>query len=280
MTVTRFAPSPSGPLHLGHAYAAWFAWRAAREAGGRFLLRIEDLDQGRCRPEHEAAILDDLAWLGLQWDGPVLRQSARFGAYAEALAGLRARGLAYPCFCTRKEIAAEIAGAGAAPHGDEGPLYPGTCRRLEAEERDRRLAEGRPHAWRLDARRALAATGPLTWRDRRLGERPVDPARFGDVVLARKDAAASYHLAVVLDDAFQGVELVTRGLDLAPASAVHRLLQALLGLPVPLWHHHALITDAEGRRLATRDRAQSLASLRAAGAQPATVLRGFAARPD
>ncbi len=231
-TVTRFAPSPTGRLHLGHAYSALFAWRLAAEAGGRFLLRIEDIDTTRCRPEFEAGILADLAWLGLCWEEPVWRQSARIPVYAEALARLEARDLLYPCFCTRKDIARET-GAGHAPHGPDGPVYPGTCRHLGAAERSARLADDTPYALRLKMDNAMAAAGPLTFTDRGAGRIEVDGMPFGDVVLARKEVPASYHLAVVVDDAAQGVTLVTRGEDLLPATHVHRILQALLGLPEP-----------------------------------------------
>ncbi len=280
--VTRFAPSPTGLLHLGHAHAALFARRAAATAGGRFLLRIEDIDTGRCRPEFEAAIHEDLAWLGLDWETPVVRQSERFAAYAEALDALRARRLLYPCFCTRKEIQAEIARADQAPHGPDGPLYPGTCKRLGGDERQARQAEGRPYALRLDVERAAEMAGGLAWVEhgRGLAGAPVrvEPRLHGDVVLARKDVPTSYHLAVTLDDAAQAVTLVTRGEDLAPATHVHRLLQALLGLPVPEWHHHGLLADDAGRRLAKRDDARSLRALREAGHGPAKVraMAGFA----
>ena len=277
--VTRFAPSPTGLLHLGHAHAALFAWRAAEAGGGRCLLRIEDIDGGRCRPEFEAAIEEDLAWLGLEWVRPVRRQSEHLGTYAEILAELHGRGLLYPCFCTRKEIRAEIARAAGAPHGPDGPLYPGTCRDLGDAERRARLAAGEPHALRLDVARAAAETGPLAWADRGRSEVAAEPAVFGDVVLARKDVATSYHLAVTLDDADQGISLVTRGEDLFAATHVHRLLQALLSLPVPRWHHHGLLCDAEGRRLAKRHDALSLRALREAGERPAAV-RAMAGFPD
>jgi glutamyl-Q tRNA(Asp) synthetase len=271
--VTRFAPSPTGYLHLGHAHSALFAYRAALAAGGRFLLRIEDIDTGRCRPEFEAAILEDLAWLGLRWEEPVRRQSEHMADYADALARLTGMGLIYPCFCTRAEIAAEIARAHAAPHGPEGPVYPGICRDLPAEERARRVAAGEAHALRLDLTRALAFTGPLRWRDRAQGEVTVDPAAHGDVVLARKDTPASYHLAVTVDDHLQGVTLVTRGADLFVATDIHRLLQALLGFETPEYHHHPLLTDPAGRRFAKRDRSATLRALREAGHAPEEVRR-------
>jgi len=269
--VTRFAPSPTGLLHLGHAFSALFAWRRARRAGGRFLLRIEDIDPTRCRPEFEAAILNDLAWLGLDWDGTVRRQSEHLADYRAALGRLAGLGVLYPCFCTRADIAAEIARAGAAPHGAEGPLYPGTCRRLTEDERARLLAAGTPCALRLDVSRALERTGELWWEDERAGRVRADPAALGDVVLARKETPTSYHLAVTVDDALQGVTLVTRGEDLFAATHVHRLLQALLGLPVPRYRHHPLLADASGRRYAKRDRSLTLAALREAGRTPAEL---------
>lgn len=275
--VTRFAPSPTGRLHLGHAHSALAGWRAARQGGGRFLLRIEDIDPVRCRPEFTDGILEDLAWLGLDWDGPVRIQSQHLPTYGAALDRLGGEGLTYPCFCTRAEIQAEIARAGGAPHGAEGPLYPGTCHRLSAIERADRMAGGAGWAVRLDVAAAMARTGPLTWHDRRQGEQAARPDRLGDVVLARKDVPTSYHLAVTVDDALQGVTRVTRGVDLFEATHVHRLLQALLGLPVPEWDHHPLLTDAAGRRYAKRDRAVTLAAMRAAGTTPAEVraLAGF-----
>ncbi len=276
--VTRFAPSPSGYLHLGHAHSALFAWRAARRVGGRFLLRIEDIDGPRSTPAFAAAIEEDLAWLGLDWDGPVVRQSARMETYAAALERLEDMGLLYPCFCTRAKVRAEIAASGQAPHGPAGPLYPGTCRALDEDERARRLEAGQPYGLRLDVARAVERAGPLTWTDLGRGEIRADPLAHGDVVLARKDIATSYHLAVTLDDAAQGVTLVTRGEDLFPQTDVHRLLQSLLGLPVPQWHHHGLLTDDQGQRLAKRHDALSLRHLRAAGKGPAEVraMVGFA----
>jgi glutamyl-Q tRNA(Asp) synthetase len=277
--VTRFAPSPTGRLHLGHAYSALFGARIARAAGGCFLLRIEDIDRARCRPELEAGILEDLAWLGLAWDRPVRRQSEHFAEYRAALERLADRGLVYPCFCSRKEIAAEIARAASAPHGPEGALYPGTCRGLAPALRQARIAAGDPYALRLDAGKAAAIVGPLAWRDLDRGTFAVDPGLLGDVVLGRRDAPASYHLAVTLDDHLQGVSLVTRGEDLLPATHVHRLLQALLDLDVPLWRHQRLLLNDRGERLAKRDRAATLAALREAGRTPAEV-RAMAGFPD
>lgn len=272
---TRFAPSPSGPLHRGHAFAALFAARAGGP-GGRFLVRFEDIDTARCRPEFETAILDDLAWLGLAPAAPPWRQSERFAAYEAALDTLCGQGLLYPCFCTRKDIAAEIARAANAPHGPDGPLYPGTCRHLTDAERRGRIESGASFAWRLDMARARAAAGPLAWEDARLGPMAASPHIHGDVVLARKDVPASYHLSVVVDDAAQGVTLVTRGEDLLPATDLHALLQALLGLPRPRYRHHRLILDANGKRLAKRDQAESLAHLRATGVSAAALIESFA----
>jgi len=279
MVVTRFAPSPTGYLHLGHALSALTGWRAARAAGGRFLLRIEDIDAGRCRPDYEAAIFEDLAWLGLDWERPVRRQSEHLADYAAALERLRDLGVLYPCFCTRREIAAEIAAAGRAPHGPDGPVYPGTCRSLSPAERRARIAAGDGYALRLDAGRAQGLVGKLIWQEQAQGAVAVEPQRLGDVVLARKDAPASYHLAVTLDDHVQGVTLVPRGRDLFSATHVHRLLQALLGLAAPAYHHHVLLTNEAGERLAKRDAAASLRSLRVAGTTPAAV-RAMAGFPD
>ncbi len=262
--VTRFAPSPTGLLHLGHAFSALFA----AAAGDRFLLRIEDIDRTRCRPQYEAAILEDLAWLGLSWETPVRRQSEHFADYRAALDRLDVMTLLYPCFCTRKDIAASVD----APHGPDGPLYPGTCRHRGAAERAERLARGDAYALRLDMSRAAHTAGPLTMIED--GARvPVDPAAFGDVVLARKDTPASYHLAVTVDDALQGVTLVTRGGDLFPSSFVHRLLQALLGLPEPHYRHHRLLTDTAGKRLAKRDNAEPLRAMRERGVSPGEIRR-------
>ena len=268
--VTRFAPSPSGRLHLGHAYAALFAHRAATDSGGRFLLRIEDIDSFRRRDVFEAAIKDDLRWLGLDWNGPILRQSERGDAYGAALEQLRGLELLYPCFCTRAEIRAEVADSAQAHHGPLGPLYPGTCRELSVDEGQARIAGGEPHALRLAMARAVEhgherQGEPLTWRDHDAGTIAATPGDLGDVVLARKELATTYHLAVTVDDAFQGVTLVTRAADLFPATHVHRLLQALLDLPVPDYHHHQLLTGADGEPLTTRDGATALGALREAG---------------
>lgn len=271
MLVTRFAPSPTGLLHLGHAHSALLGWRRARAAGGRFLLRIEDIDRGRCREEFVDAIAEDLAWLGMDWEQPVRRQSAHLADYRSALDRLEHMGFVYPCFCTRAAIAAEVARAAAAPHGAESSLYPGTCRRLDAAERAARMAAGESYALRLDIGAAVRRTGALSWEDEARGRVAAEPASHGDVVLARKDAPTSYHLAVTVDDALQGVTLVTRGADLFAATHVHRLLQALLDLPTPRYLHHPLLTDAGGRRYAKRDRPLTLRALREAGRSPAEV---------
>ena len=269
--VTRFAPSPTGYLHLGHGYSAVFAAARARETGGRFLLRIEDIDRGRCRPEFERGAIEDLAWLGLAWEQPARRQSDHMADYAAAIAALDGLGVLYPCFCTRAEIAAEVAAAAQAPHGPDGPRYPGTCRRLGDAERAKRIGYGRAYALRLDVEKAAHVTGPLTWTDIRKGAVEVRPETMGDVVIARKETPTSYHLAVTVDDQLQGVTLVTRGDDLFRATDVHRLLQALLGYATPRYHHHALLAGADGRRLAKRDGARTLRELRAQGLGPDDV---------
>ncbi|MHA3792931.1 tRNA glutamyl-Q(34) synthetase GluQRS [Sphingomonas sp. YL-JM2C] len=278
LSISRFAPSPTGRLHLGHAFSALCAHDLARAKGGRFLLRIEDIDPTRCRPEHVAGILEDLRWLGLGWDGEVVFQSERLPLYAEALDRLKAMGLVYPCFCTRARIAAEIAASAAAPHGPDGPLYPGLCRELGEDERAARIAAGEAHAWRLDIARAAARAGPLAWRDSGAGEIAATPEVHGDVVLARKDAPTSYHLAVTVDDAAQGVTDVVRGQDLFAATHVHRLLQALLGLPAPRYHHHPLLTDEKGERLAKRAGSPTLASMREAGVDAGALAERLRAR--
>jgi glutamyl-Q tRNA(Asp) synthetase len=263
--ITRFAPSPTGLLHLGHARAALFAW----ERGDKVLLRLEDIDPGRCRLEYADAIRADLAWLGLHPDGPVRVQSCNLAEYRAVLDDLVARGLAYPCFCTRADIAASAG----APHGPDGaPLYPGACRTLDPALRADRLARGDRHALRLDMAAACALAGPLRMTE--AGQRlPCRPEAFGDVVLARKDAPASYHLCATHDDAVQGVTLVTRGEDLRPAASLHRLLQALMEWPEPAYAHHPLLLDAAGRRLSKRDGAVTLRALREGGAMPEDVRR-------
>jgi glutamyl-Q tRNA(Asp) synthetase len=280
--VLRFAPSPNGHLHLGHALSALTNFEMARALGGRLLLRIEDIDATRCRPDYEQAIYEDLAWLGIVWEQPVRRQSEHFDGYRAALARLDAQGLVYPSFESRAEIArlvAEREQAGPWPRDPDGaPLYPGAARSLEPDERRRRMG-AEPYALRLDMATALAGAGATAWRETGSGPRgesglvAADPAAWGDVVLARKETPTSYHLAVVLDDARQGVTHVVRGQDLFWATSVHRLLQALLDLPVPSYHHHRLILDADGQKLSKSTRATALRALRADGASPADIRR-------
>jgi glutamyl-Q tRNA(Asp) synthetase len=266
--VTRFAPSPTGRLHLGHAFSALTAHEAARAAGGRFILRIEDIDRTRCRAEYETAIYDDLAWLGIDWDGPVRRQSEHMADYRAALDRLRDQGLLYRCFRTRKDLD-DIARA---PHGAAAAFRGGP---LPAEEEARRLEAGDPFAWRLSLDRAKAALGPawdmLGYTDLDAGEQAAQPETAGDVVLARKDVGVAYHLACVVDDALQGVTHVIRGEDLRDAPHIQRLLQTLLELPAPVYRHHRLLMGPDGKRLAKRDGAKSLADLRAEGADPAAI---------
>ncbi len=272
---TRFAPSPTGLLHLGHAYSALAGWSRARRAGGRFLLRLEDIDAGRCRPEWADAAVRDLEWLGLDWDGPIRVQSSHLAEYRRTLDSLQARGLLYPCFCTR----ADILQAGSAPHRapDGAALYPGTCRRLDPARRADRLDAGVPHALRLDMAAACRQAGPLDRLEEGQGRVACRPERFGDVVLARKEVPASYHLCVTHDDALAEITLVTRGIDLLFSTDLHRLLQALMGWPAPVYAHHLLLYSPDGRRLAKRDGAASLWSLRAQGLAPDQVraMAGF-----
>ncbi|HEX2528060.1 MAG TPA: tRNA glutamyl-Q(34) synthetase GluQRS [Geminicoccus sp.] len=264
--VTRFAPSPTGYLHLGHAYSAQFAHDAAVFCGGRFLVRIEDIDVGRCRPEFTDAIFEDLNWLGLRYERPVRRQSEHLRVYEQAIEWLDEEGLVYPCFCTRRQVKAEVEDAGRAPHGPSGePIYPGTCRNLDDEERRRRIERGEPFAWRLDVGKCLERTGALSWFDCRAGEVAADPLSLGDIVLGRKDVRTSYHLAVTVDDALQGVTLVTRGEDLFHATHIHRLLQAVLGLKTPRYYHHNLLVDRNGQRMSKRNRAVTLRHFRDTG---------------
>lgn len=279
--VFRFAPSPNGYLHLGHALSALLNFDMARAAGGRFLLRIEDIDATRCRPAFETAIYEDLAWLGLAWEQPVRRQSEHFAAYRDALDRLTAMGLVYPSFESRAEIARMVAALGeAAPCDPDGaPVYPGIACALSAEERGRRLAAGDPYALRLDMAGALAKAGPLQWQEHGAGPHgetgtvEARPQAWGDVVIARKEVPTSYHLAVVVDDAAQGITHVVRGQDLFWSTSVHRLLQRLLGLPAPVYHHHRLILDGDGRKLSKSTAATALRDLRAQGATPADIRR-------
>lgn len=274
MIATRFAPSPTGLLHVGHALAAITACEGARAVGGRFVLRIEEIDATRARPEFEAAIYDDLSWLGLDWERPVRRQSEHFADYRAALEQLDAMGVLHPCFCTRKDIADEIARAAEAPHGPEGPLYPGICRGLSRETQKARIAN-EAYALRLDVAKAKARIGhALAFEERgrgpagETGMQQAKPESLGDVVLARKEMPTSYHLAVVVDDALQGITLVTRGNDLFPATHIQRLLQALLGYEAPAYLHHRLVLDENGKKFSKRDSSVTLRDLRANGVTP------------
>ena len=281
--IFRFAPSPNGYLHLGHAYSALLNFDMAREIGGRLLLRIEDIDAARCRPEYEAAIYEDLAWLGLSWQSPARRQSEHFDDYGAAVAKLEAAGLVYPSFESRSEIAALVAErerAGRWPRDPDGvPLYPGRARKMPAAERERRLRDGEPYALRLAMDAAVARAGVLTWTETGAGPQTQSglvaavPQMWGDVIIARKEVPTSYHLAVAVDDALQGVTEVVRGQDLFFSTSIHRLLQAMLGLPEPIYHHHKLIVDAAGQKLSKSNAATSLRELRATGASPADVRR-------
>lgn len=277
---TRFAPSPTGPLHLGHAYAALVARDLAEHHGGSFLLRFEDIDRTRVRPEYYNLIEEDLGWLGVTWDEEPLRQSDRLETYADALSALQEQGIIYPCFCTRRAIADEVSRMTNAPHGPEGPVYPGTCRSISADERTAKISTGEPHSWRLDSAKAAESCGDLTFQDLLLGTIAVNLDTMGDVILARRDIATSYHLAVVTDDAGQKVTLISRGEDLLSSTHIHRILQDLLGYPEPLYLHHELVCDAAGERLATRNDALSIASLRSSGYTPAEVLERLPPMPS
>jgi glutamyl-Q tRNA(Asp) synthetase len=281
--VFRFAPSPNGYLHLGHALSALLNFDMARAAGGRFLLRIEDIDAMRCRPEYEAAIYEDLEWLGISWEQPVRRQSEHMQRYREALDVLDAQHLTFPSFESRAEIARLVGDRESHarwPRDPDGaPLYPGTARQMRAGERAARIAGGEAYAIRLDMLKAIDWTGPLTWSETgsgpsgETGTVAADPAAWGDVIVGRKDTPTSYHLSVVIDDVLQGVTHVVRGQDLFWSTSVHRLLQALLDLPAPIYHHHRLILDADGRKLAKSTQATGLRELRAAGMKPADIRR-------
>jgi len=264
--ITRFAPSPTGHLHLGHAFSALYASQCAEYQGGEFLLRIEDIDPERCKKKYEIELLEDLEWLGLDWPSPVRRQSDHIDDYANALAKLQNMGLLYPCFCSRKDIRAEIAAAGYAPHampqGPEGPLYPGTCRNLSTMEQATQTASGVPFALRFKTDTALQITGPLTWHDELTGTQLATPEKFGDPVLARKDIPTSYHLSVTVDDHIQGITCVTRGQDLYSATHIHRILQALLEFNTPTYQHHPLLTDDQGQRYAKRNNSLTIRILR------------------
>lgn len=265
---TRFAPSPTGELHLGHAYAAKVAHDLAKETGGNFLLRQEDIDTSRVREEYYGKIEEDLRWLGLGWDGEILRQSDRQAAYMEALESLKEMGLVYPCFCTRKDIQAALS----APHGPEAAIYPGTCRGLSTQDAGNRIAAGEAHSWRFDAGKAAEIHGVIAFDDLRFGKTDVDASVNGDAVLARKDIGIAYHLAVVMDDEFQEITHVTRGDDLFGSTHIHRQLQAILGFREPTYLHHALVCDENGKRLAKRDDDRSIRHLRESGHTSAEVL--------
>lgn len=269
---TRFAPSPTGRLHLGHVLAARVAWSLAREFGGDFLLRHEDIDGPRVREDFYQHIEDDLEWLSLKWKGEPLRQTSRLSAYESALNTLRECGLAYPCFCTRRDIQAGWSRMSAAPQGPEDPVYPGICRDMPPAIQQEKMAAGNPFAWRLDSRAAGELAGPLSFHDLRFRTISVAPDLMGDVVLARKDIGTAYHLAVVVDDAWQEISHVTRGEDLLSSTHVHRLLQTVLGFQEPTYLHHALVTDESGKRLAKRSDSRSIQSLRESGLSPKEVL--------
>jgi glutamyl-Q tRNA(Asp) synthetase len=263
--ITRFAPSPTGHLHLGHLYAALFARNLAAEHGGRFLLRYEDIDGTRVRDIYYTQIEEDLHWAGLEWESPALRQTSRVSSYRNALEKLKALSVVYPCFCSRKDIQRELDNLTRAPHGPDGALYPGTCKKLTQDEISVNISEGIEPSWRLDSEAAQKITGALSFTDSRLGTESVDHSLLGDVVLSRKDIGTSYHIAVVVDDAFQKITDVTRGKDLLESTHIHRILQSLLELPQPLYHHHDLVCDSQGKRLAKRDNALAIKQLRAEG---------------
>ncbi|MBO39824.1 MAG: tRNA glutamyl-Q(34) synthetase GluQRS [Rhodospirillaceae bacterium] len=269
--ITRFAPSPTGYLHIGHAYAALFAEKIAKETGGRFILRIEDIDNARCKPELEEAIYEDLNWLGLKWEEPVRRQSNHLTDYTAALNTLSNLNLTYPCFCTRKEINKEIQRAGGAPHNADVSVYPGICKLLTETERMERINKGQGHAIRLNVAEALKITGVLSWKDWSAGLQTANFDCFGDIIIARKDIPTSYHLSVTVDDALQDITLVTRGEDLIESTPIHRLLQALLGYKSPQYFHHKLIKNSEGKRYAKRDHGTSLRFLRSKGKKPKDI---------
>lgn len=266
--ITRFAPSPTGELHLGHAYAAEVAYDLAKDAGGRFLLRQEDIDTSRVHTEYYEKIEEDLKWLALNWDGDILKQSDRRDAYEESLDKLKFMGLAYPCFCTRRDIQAALS----APHETDTAIYPGTCRKISRSESNKRIGAGQAHSWRLDAEKAAHIHGGLIFKDLRFGKTEANPKINGDAILARKDIGIAYHLAVVVDDHFQGITHVTRGEDLLGATHIHRQLQAVLGFREPVYLHHVCVCDESGKRLAKRDEAKTIRSFRENGFSPAEVL--------
>ena len=274
--ITRFAPSPTGKLHKGHAYSVRLAYEYAKEHGGLFILRIEDIDTTRCKPEFTELIYKDLKWLGINWQEPVRIQSEHFDDYKKALDVIKELGLVYPCFCTRKEIREEIERSPKAPHGPEGAHYPGTCKHLTKAEISSLMESGRDHAWRLNVDNAIKYAKsiqkwPLTWFDTCDDQHIANPASLGDVVLARKDTPTSYHLSVTVDDAKQGITHVIRGTDLLHSTHIHVILQALLDLPTPIYHHHKLIVDADGNRFAKRNKSATLENLRINGVDPCSL---------
>jgi glutamyl-Q tRNA(Asp) synthetase len=270
--ITRFAPSPTGNLHLGHAFSALLAFEEAQRTNGTFLLRIEDIDRNRCHPDHETAIYRDLAWLGIHWQGEPVRQSTRGHAYQDAIRQLSEKGLLYPCFCSRKKIREELANLASAPHHAH-PVYPGTCRNLRPEEREQRILSGEPHGLRLDTPAALAVLpdAARSWQEVEGSTFLIEEFLCGDEIIMRKDIGTSYHLAVVVDDAWQNIDRIIRGEDLRASTAIHRVLQGLLGYPLPDYHHHRLILDEDGRRLAKRDATTTLAHHRESGVSPAHI---------
>ncbi len=271
--VTRFAPSPNGYLHIGHAFSALTAFRRAEAEGGRFLLRLEDIDHTRCEPEYEDAIFADLSWLGIEWEEPVMRQSDRFPIYAKALEKLTDLGLTYPCFCSRKDIAAEIDDIANAPHTPMGHPYPGTCRNLNRDTVEQNFEGGKPHTIRLNinAAKELIGSNEISFEEETMGTVTATPEALGDIILKGRDYPVAYHLAVVIDDAAQGITHVIRGQDLFEATHIQRLLQEVLELPVPIYHHHELITDENGNRIAKRDGGHFIRTLRESGIQPAEI---------
>ncbi len=273
--VVRFAPSPNGLLHLGHAYAAMMAHDYARKRGGRFLLRIEDIDTGRSRSAFVEAILADLKWLGLDWDGEVIHQSRRLDSYAAAAGKLKELGLLYPCFCTRASIRDNL-GGNSPEMGPDGPVYPGSCRKLDPVQANKRMAS-EPHSWRIDVAKAMTLTGPLDWQDENFGVQVADAGIFGDVILVPKHEPASYHLAVTVDDARDAITHVVRGRDLFASTHIHRLLQALLDLPTPIYVHHSLLMDESGSKLSKSRDSASLAVLRATGVEGHRLLHDLRA---
>jgi len=272
---TRFAPSPTGHMHLGHAFSAIFSYELAKKLGGKFILRIEDIDQQRSNQLFEESIYEDLDWLHIKYDRKVRRQSQHMDDYRAAAGELKTLGFIYPCFCSRSDIKAEIMRAGNAPHEGENIFYPGTCRRLSMEERNKKLENEKNYAWRLNVRAAAKKLGILLWKDLRLGNQNVPVGTIGDVILARKDIPTSYHLSVTLDDHLQRIGIVSRGEDLVESTHIHKIIQLLLGLQSPLYLHHPLIMDSNGKRLSKRNRAQTVKSLKSKGYKREDVIDLF-----